>query len=613
MQRLVRHLPDGRRRQQQRRPELDVGSWHRRRWRHGSTATSATAKAFLDRAYRFILDASYTSDPASASTGYTYFNATVGLLHRAHDERQLQQLLAPDRQRSSNSGQGSDADYVRAHRFVSGARARRLTSGIGAPPGLCGASTPAAGGTRRATPCSAGLSATSAHARARAGGEYSRAQPIDTTKPFMRAGFHAPCRYVYELESQRWYRGLGIFSLRTCGRQELSMFRWARFRWAVLAGSSRATRFWAFSPARGALVFAVAWLLAGCDAVLGIHKPVGTGEGSGGGIGSTVNPDAGGSDSSVVVDSGATQDGPASPCAAGMVRCNGLQPQTCNAAHWENTGMPCDTVCSSGACVGICAPNAKRCNGLQPQVWTDPGLADRGTSCPNVCSAGACVGTCTPNSTRCNLLQPQVCGSDGTWMDTGAPCSNVCSDGTCTGACAPNQTRCNGAQPETCDISGLWQKTGAASCFVCSAGTCSSTCSPKLRAVQRLAAANVHGCRRVAATPAPPARSSAAQDFAKRVRAAANDATGSNPSHVDTTGHWVDTGTACPFLCTAGACGGACSPAATQCNGLQPQKCSPHRTWANTIRMPLPLQRRHLYRSVQGSDEAMQWAAAANL
>ena len=35
---------------------------------------------FLDRAYRFILDASYTSDPASQTTGYTYFNATVGLI-----------------------------------------------------------------------------------------------------------------------------------------------------------------------------------------------------------------------------------------------------------------------------------------------------------------------------------------------------------------------------------------------------------------------------------------------------------------------------------------------------------------------------------------------------
>jgi endo-1,4-beta-D-glucanase Y len=45
-----------------------------------ANAGNANAKAFLDRAYRFVLDASYTSDPASATTGYTYFNATVGLL-----------------------------------------------------------------------------------------------------------------------------------------------------------------------------------------------------------------------------------------------------------------------------------------------------------------------------------------------------------------------------------------------------------------------------------------------------------------------------------------------------------------------------------------------------
>jgi hypothetical protein len=45
-----------------------------------NAASNANAKAFLDRAYRFILDANYTSDPASATTGYTYFNASVGLL-----------------------------------------------------------------------------------------------------------------------------------------------------------------------------------------------------------------------------------------------------------------------------------------------------------------------------------------------------------------------------------------------------------------------------------------------------------------------------------------------------------------------------------------------------
>jgi endo-1,4-beta-D-glucanase Y len=45
-----------------------------------NAASNANAKAFLDRAYRFILDASYTSDPASQTKGYTYFNASVGLM-----------------------------------------------------------------------------------------------------------------------------------------------------------------------------------------------------------------------------------------------------------------------------------------------------------------------------------------------------------------------------------------------------------------------------------------------------------------------------------------------------------------------------------------------------
>ena len=46
-------------------------------------ASNADAKSFLDRSYQFLLDATYTPDPAAA-TGtmqtYTYYNATVGLL-----------------------------------------------------------------------------------------------------------------------------------------------------------------------------------------------------------------------------------------------------------------------------------------------------------------------------------------------------------------------------------------------------------------------------------------------------------------------------------------------------------------------------------------------------
>jgi endo-1,4-beta-D-glucanase Y len=40
---------------------------------------SAATQDFLDRAYRFILDANYTSDPPTKSA-YTYFNASVGLM-----------------------------------------------------------------------------------------------------------------------------------------------------------------------------------------------------------------------------------------------------------------------------------------------------------------------------------------------------------------------------------------------------------------------------------------------------------------------------------------------------------------------------------------------------
>lgn len=47
----------------------------------GAMATgNAAHKAFLDRAWQFLLDANYTADPTFAEGGYTYYNATVGLL-----------------------------------------------------------------------------------------------------------------------------------------------------------------------------------------------------------------------------------------------------------------------------------------------------------------------------------------------------------------------------------------------------------------------------------------------------------------------------------------------------------------------------------------------------
>ena len=47
----------------------------------GAMATgNAANKVFLDRAWQFLLDANYTSDPTFKSGAYTYYNATVGLL-----------------------------------------------------------------------------------------------------------------------------------------------------------------------------------------------------------------------------------------------------------------------------------------------------------------------------------------------------------------------------------------------------------------------------------------------------------------------------------------------------------------------------------------------------
>lgn len=45
-----------------------------------NAAGNATNQDFLNRAYRFILDANYTFDPAARTSAYTYFNASVGLL-----------------------------------------------------------------------------------------------------------------------------------------------------------------------------------------------------------------------------------------------------------------------------------------------------------------------------------------------------------------------------------------------------------------------------------------------------------------------------------------------------------------------------------------------------
>src|SRR5262249_17881335 len=45
------------------------------------------------------------------------------------------------------------------------------------------------------------------------------------------------------------------------------------------------------------------------------------------------------------------------------------------------------------------------------------------------------------------------------------------------------------------------------------------------------------------------------------------------PQTCDPTGHWANTGSPCPFLCSGGTCTGMCTPGSTQCNGNIAQTC----------------------------------------
>jgi formylglycine-generating enzyme required for sulfatase activity len=58
----------------------------------------------------------------------------------------------------------------------------------------------------------------------------------------------------------------------------------------------------------------------------------------------------------------------------------------------------------------------------------------------------------------------------------------------------------------------------------------------------------------------------------------AKDCQGTVPRSCDATGHW-QSGTACPFVCSAGACTGVCKPGATQCSGNLLQTCSSSGQW----------------------------------
>lgn len=62
---------------------------------------------------------------------------------------------------------------------------------------------------------------------------------------------------------------------------------------------------------------------------------------------------------------------------------------------------------------------------------------------------------------------------------------------------------------------------------------------------------------------------------------AAKQCNGLQPQVCGATGAWENAGSRCPFVCSAstGACSGSCTPGSKQCDRLQPQVCDPNGAW----------------------------------
>jgi sulfatase modifying factor 1 len=122
-----------------------------------------------------------------------------------------------------------------------------------------------------------------------------------------------------------------------------------------------------------------------------------------------------------------------------------------------------DSGSNSGGDGGVCAPNALRCNGAQPQVCNAAGTAwqDDGATCSGsnpACLNGACV-ACSPGATQCSGNSVETCGATGQWGSPWACATGACSGGACTGSttsgtsCSPGgagMTNCGVASESCC-------------------------------------------------------------------------------------------------------------------------------------------------------------------
>ena len=183
---------------------------------------------------------------------------------------------------------------------------------------------------------------------------------------------------------------------------------------------------------------------------------------------------------------------------------------------------------------------------------------------------GSCVGVCNPGAKTCVGNIPQLCDGQGQWQAAPA-CTFVCRQGDCTGVCMPGARQCSSSgMPQSCNADGAWD-SGQACPFVCSQGVCSGAVQARSVQLQQQRPADLHGGGRVAVGPGVPVRL-----HERRVRGIVH--AGRAPvrerrsADLHRGGAW-QSGTACPYVCAAGVCGGSCVPGATRCNNGQKQIC----------------------------------------
>lgn len=90
-------------------------------------------------------------------------------------------------------------------------------------------------------------------------------------------------------------------------------------------------------------------------------------------------------------------------CAAGSVRCSGMQPEVCAGGSWRASGGACSTACLNGTCTE-CKPGSRSCvNSTTPKICGADGSWALDVACPGVtqCFDGACLACTSGWATHC--------------------------------------------------------------------------------------------------------------------------------------------------------------------------------------------------------------------